>query len=187
MTQVSSQSGDRPLPDAQAARCGFGQVYQENHAWVFGYLRARLLNGSDAEDLTQEVFLRAYSALERFDRSLGIRPWILGIARNVLREHIRKVHRRKEVGWAELCIELEQMVDQEGLYDDVLAELPYCLAQLGESASQALKWHYFAGEKLDAIAHHLGRTMGAVKVLMVRARQALKRCFARRLEERLAR
>ena len=177
----TAQSGGSISAAEQAA---FAQVYNQNHGWVFGYLRARLLDTNDADDLAQEVFMRAFAARGRFDKTADVRPWLLGIARNVLREHIRKNQRRKEVAWTELCLELEEMVGQDGQYDDVLATLPLCMSHLGESAGQALRWHYFAGNKIEEIAQRLGRTLGAVKVLMVRARQSLKRCFQERLQQK---
>jgi RNA polymerase sigma-70 factor (ECF subfamily) len=176
----SSSAWASPLTPADAASGDFALTYRENYPWVYGYLHARLLNGGDCEDLAQEVFLRACATRGKVDPALGIRPWLFGIARNVLREHVRRQRRRKEVAWAQLCLELENVVDHQGLYEDVLADLPDCLSQLGESAHQALKWHYFDGQRIDAIATRLGRTLGAVKVLMVRARQSLKRCILRR-------
>lgn len=158
-------------------RATFAAIYCQNHAAVHGYLRARLLNGSDAEDLCQEVFLRAYRGIQRYDASASIRPWLLGIGRNVLREHVRRVRKRKEVAWTQLCLELEESVEAEGLYEDILHLLPVCTVRLGDSARQAIQWHYLNGQKLQDIAGRLHRTLGAVKVLMVRARQALKRCI----------
>ena len=158
-------------------RAAFAEVYRENHGIVHGYLRARLLNRTDADDLCQEVFLRAYRNLGRYDTTASIRPWLLGIGRNVLREHVRRVRKRKEVTWTELCLELEETVEAEGLYEDVLSLLPLCTVRLGESAQQAIAWHYMGGEKLQEIAERLDKTLGAVKVLMVRARQALRRCI----------
>jgi RNA polymerase sigma-70 factor (ECF subfamily) len=158
-------------------RAAFADVYSRHHAVVHGYLRARLLNGTDAEDLAQEAFLRAFGAMHRFDPATDIRPWLIGIARNVLREHVRRIRKRKEVTWTELCLELEETIEAEGTYEDVLHLLPVCTLKLGESARQAIQWHYLGGQKLQEIAQKLDKTVGAVKVLMVRARQALKRCI----------
>ena len=104
----------------------FSDVYAQNRGAVFGYFRARTFDTNDAEDLTQEVFLRAYGALARFDTSQQIRPWLMGIGRNVLREHVRKSGRRKEVSWTELCIELEDLLGDDSPYDDVMQVLPLC-------------------------------------------------------------
>lgn len=159
----------------------FSTVYAENHALVHGYLRARIFGSHDAEDLCQEVFLRTFRLLKRYDGSTPIRYWLLGIARNVLREFVRKVQRRKEVAWAELCLELEETVEAENPYEDILPLLPVCTLQLTESAREALNLRYMAGLKLQAVAERMDSSLNAVKVLMHRARQILRRCIQRRL------
>ena len=99
-----------------------------------------LLEPADAEDLCQEVFLRCYLGRGRFDSSIQVRPWLIGIARNVLREHVRKMKRRKEVAWTELCLELDALISTENpRYDEVLAFLPECLESLGPSAGRRWK------------------------------------------------
>lgn len=164
-------------------RAAFGEIIQRHQAAVFGYLRARLLQASDAEDLTQEVFLRCYSGSARFDPSALVRPWLLGIARNLLREHTRKVKRRKEVVWTELCLELDEMVSSDDeLYGDMLDHLPGCLNALGESARQAIELRYSSHLRLSEIGEKLCRSEGAAKLLMFRARQALKNCLDRKFE-----
>ena len=91
---------------------------------------------ADAEDLTQEVFLRSYVGHTRSDRDVIIRAWLLGIARNVLREHSRKIRRRREVAWTELCLQMEDdlIENTSHRYEDVMAHLPACLLSLGPSA-----------------------------------------------------
>ena len=159
-------------------RAAFELIVTRHQGPVYGYLRARLLQPNDAEDLTQEVFLRCYEARARFDTSSLIRPWLFGIARNLLREHVRRVKRRKEVGWTELCLELEELVDTTTeAYDDVLVNLPRCLSSLGQSARQAIDMRYAAKLRLAEIGQRLHRSEGAVKLLMFRARQALKYCL----------
>lgn len=159
-------------------RAAFEGLILEHQSAVYGFLRARLLQPTDAEDLTQEVFLRFYLARARFDSAQLVRPWLLGIARNLLKEHIRRGRRHKEVAWTELCLELEEMVSSdEGLYDDVLLHLPGCLDSLGQSARQAIQMHYSESLRLSQIGERLRRSEGAVKLLVFRARQALKRCL----------
>lgn len=177
------------LDDAELAakvkggdRAAFGQLYTRHHAVVYGYFRARVLDPHVAEDLCQEAFLRVFGAISRFDVKLRFQSWLMGICRNVLREQVRHIMRRRELGWTELCLELEGMVDTEGLYDDVLHLVPACMAKLSEPSAQSLHWHYMGGMKVEKIAKRLGRTLGAVKVLMVRARQALKRCIKTQLQ-----
>ncbi len=169
---------DLVLAARKGDRSGFATLYARHFSAVFGYFRARVLASHDAEDMAQEVFVRIYKALAKFDTDQLFRPWALGIARNVLREFIRKKHRRGEVAWSELCLDLEeQMEEDESVFEDILDFVPLCMNEINESGSEALKSHYMGGRKVAEIADHMGRTLGAVKVLMVRARQALKRCI----------
>lgn len=161
-------------------REAFASLVERHQRVVYGYLRARVLQASDAEDLTQEVFLRCYSARARFDSSGMIGPWLIGIARNLLREHARKSRRRREIAWTELCLDAEEQTKPEGeTADDRLKHLAGCLDSLGPSARQAIQLRYSAKLRLAEIGAKLARSEGAAKLLMFRARQALKSCLER--------
>ena len=178
MSNVSDQTLIEQLRGGD--RTAFALVIERNQRSVYGYLRARLQQASDADDMMQEVFLRFYLSQARFDSTALIRPWLLGIARNLLREHVRDVKRRKEVAWTELCLELESVLPPDALWsdaDDVIRYLPTCLEELGPSARQAIELHYRSQRKLADIGRELRRSEGAVKLLMHRARQALKDCL----------
>ncbi|HEV3005554.1 MAG TPA: sigma-70 family RNA polymerase sigma factor [Pirellulales bacterium] len=168
----------------QGDQAAFGEIVRRHQGSIYGFLRARLLQASDAEDLAQETFLRAYTVRARFDSSCLVRPWLKGIARNVLREHARKGKRRREVAWTELCLELDEHLDQgDAMYDDMLAHLPRCLDSLGPSARQAIDLRYTCKLRLAEIGSRLRRSEGATKLLMFRARQALRNCLERAGQE----
>ena len=94
----------------------FGTLIERHARLVHGYLRARLTRSADVEDLGQEVFLRVYTAkaAPRSDTPLRMRPWLLGIARNVLREHVRASRRRRETAWTALCLDIEDLAGGDG-------------------------------------------------------------------------
>jgi RNA polymerase sigma-70 factor (ECF subfamily) len=166
----------------QGDRAAFEELVSAHQRAVFAYLRSRLIHADDAEDLTQEVFLRFYVARAKFDTTQLVRPWLLGIARNLLREHIREVRRRKEVGWTELCLELEGLVgDDDNPHEDVLRHLPACMEGLGPSAQEAIEMRYRKNLRMAAVAEKLRRSEGAVKILVHRARLALKHCLDMKL------
>ncbi|HZZ72499.1 MAG TPA: RNA polymerase sigma factor [Pirellulales bacterium] len=165
-------------------RVAFEAIIRQHQRSVFGYLRARLLEAADVEDLTQEVFLRCYQSRARFDDQILIRPWLIGIARNLLREHIRKAKQRKEVAWTALCLELEALVGTRIDAAPAVEEyLPACINELGPSARDALDMRYRAQLRLEQIGERLKRSEGAVKLLMFRARQALKLCLESKVRD----
>jgi RNA polymerase sigma-70 factor (ECF subfamily) len=171
---ASAQRGDH------RAFAALVELYQNA---VYGFLRARLIEAADAEDLCQEVFLRCYLGREKLSRASTVGAWLIGIARNLLREHVRRQHRRREVAWTELCLELDELArDQAGPHDDALAHLPSCLSSLGQSAREAIDLRYRAQLRMAAIAERLKRSEGAVKLLVHRARAALKHCLDQKLK-----
>lgn len=189
---AAAASVDRQ-PAAHDQPAAFEAIVADHRAAVYGYLRSRVLEPSDAEDLCQEVFLRFYQGRDRFlrlqpepghgesqrqDNPALLRGWLIGIARNLLHEHVRRVKRRKEVAWTELCLQLDALVEQPTeQYDESMAHLPLCLQSLGQSARQALDMRYQAQMRLSEIGEKLRRSEGAIKLLMFRARQALKHCL----------
>lgn len=159
-------------------RSAFAALIEAHQRVVYGYLRSYLLEPADAEDLCQEVFLRCYAGRARFDDSTLIRPWLIGIARNLLREHCRRTKRRKEVAWTELCLELESLMPEgDDRHDELRQRLPSCLESLGPSAREAIDLRYGQDLRLSQIGEKLRRSEGAVKLLVFRARQALKHCL----------
>ena len=157
-------------------------IVERHQMTVYGYLRARLLEPADAEDLCQDVFLRCFSGKVKFERATELRPWLIGIARNVLREHVRSKVRSKEVAWTEMCLELDALIATQPVEEHAAIDhLPTCLQSLGPSAREALDLRYGASLALAEIGDKLRRSEGAVKLLIFRARQALRSCLDLRL------
>lgn len=166
-------------------REAFAEIVERHQGVIYGYLRARLNGSADAEDLTQEVFVRFYMSRGRFDPSIRIRPWLIGVARNLLREHVRRIRRRREVGWTELCLEMDELAppEQQEPQDEAIEQLPACLETLSGSARKAIELRYTGKMRLAQIGDCLRRSEGAIKVLMFRAREALRNCLDARLTE----
>lgn len=170
---LAAQRGDRQA---------FAILVERHQRTVYGFLRARLTDCSDAEDLCQEVFIRCYLGREKLERATAVGAWLTGIARNILREHVRRQSRRREVAWTELCLELDQLTQtRDGHEDDAVAQLPKCLDTLGQSAREAIDLRYRAQLRMEEIGRRLHRSEGAAKLLVHRARQALRNCLERKL------
>ncbi|MFF5171441.1 sigma-70 family RNA polymerase sigma factor [Micromonospora sp. NPDC000089] len=84
---LAARDGD---PLAQAAFVRATQV----EVWRF---TAALVDPDDADDLTQETYLRAFRALPSFQGRSSVRTWLLGIARRACADHLRTVVRRRRL------------------------------------------------------------------------------------------
>jgi RNA polymerase sigma factor (sigma-70 family) len=143
------------------------QLVERFQAEVYG-LCVRLLNHRhDAEDVTQEVFLRVFRSLKRWDRARPLRPWVMGIAVNRCRTWLSQRHRRPE-----LVDYLHETVAC-ALPDDsteLLLEIQAALALLRLEYRIVFVMFHEQGQPYDEIALALERPVGTIKTWLHRAR-----------------
>jgi RNA polymerase sigma-70 factor, ECF subfamily len=129
---------------------------------------------ADAEDLTQETFLRAYENLHRYNRRWPFSTWLFTIARRTSLNHRRRLRptadtRVVEAALATSPVPLETMIADESRRrlwdraDDVLSD----------DQATALWLHYVEDMPAREIARVLGRSWASVKVMLFRARKRL--------------
>jgi RNA polymerase sigma factor (sigma-70 family) len=73
----------------------FDSVVSTHHAEIFRYLRRVIGMVGDAEDLSQETFLRAYRAYAALPADANVRAWLFAIASNLAKNHFRAESRRR--------------------------------------------------------------------------------------------
>lgn len=152
-------------------------VIFERHFWtIHDYLRRRL-DRETADELASQVFLTAFDRRASFDpRSLGSRPWLFGIATNLLREH-----RRSELRGLRAMAELapDPVTGIDGVEARVDAErmrgaLARALADLPPEEADVLLLLIWAELGQPEIAEALGVPLGTVKSRLSRARGRLR-------------
>ena len=75
----------------------FNLCMQQHYNEIFHYIRKQTLNTEDAKDLTQDVFMKEYTHLSRFDKQkASLRTWIYRIAHHHVMNHFRKASTRYE-------------------------------------------------------------------------------------------
>lgn len=131
---------------------------------------SRLLGGSaaDAEDVTQETFVRAYQYLASLERPDRFGPWLFRILRSLCRDRLRRLaveRRALRQRW-----ELERMHAVPGA-----APVDGELSRLPPEEQDVLRMRYFDGCTYDDIAARLGITFSQVDHLLRKARSRLAR------------
>lgn len=143
------------------------------------YLASRLSNHHSVEDLTQDVFISAYQALERFDLEQDFRPWLLTITRNKLMTHLRK-HYSKESFNTVLEEEVYNKVHDDSVNsqkEEQVEKLHSCLGKQNEHDREILKSRYFSSESVSALAERLDITESSICSRLYRLRRILKSCM----------
>lgn len=164
--------GPDDLTLARLARGGssaaFGVLVRRYHARVFAFLHTLTRHRQDAEDLTQETFMRAWDKFHRYDPSLPLLPWLFTLAR---RQSIAALRRMKP-----LPPELPDTSSAEPTHAALrLWEL--ARKELAPETYSALWLHYREELPLKEVAGILGKREGAVKVMLHRARKTLAERF----------
>ena len=140
---------------------------------IRAYLYRMLRNREEAEDLTQETFLKAFRGLNRFDPERPFKAWLYTIATNTGLNAIRGQQRRG----VQVALDPERVVHDSAVSADTPAgeQLEAALATLAPRALQLITLHYHEGFSLQEAGAVLGMSEGAAKAALCRARQALRR------------
>jgi RNA polymerase sigma factor (sigma-70 family) len=151
--------------------------YEAHGAGVYGYLRFHLASADEAEDLTADVFLRAMRAADRFDPSRGSpRNWLLRIARNTLRDHLRRERRRREAPLGAMYdLRCEAPSPEERLlWEEEVARLVVAVGRLGAGDREIIGLRYGSGLDTAETADLLGVGQPAVRTRLWRALARLR-------------
>ena len=168
------------LEEAQKGQeAAFGELYERHAETVYRFLQAHLGDRLDAEDLTEDVFLRSWRSLP-FYRQQGIpfSAYLLRIARNALTDHYRRSARRGQHTSLDASETLPDPRTEPS--DAVLArmerqELVRMLKRMHEDYRTVLVLRFFSELSPEETAQVMGRSAGAVRVLQHRALAALRR------------
>lgn len=152
----------------------YGMLYEQYAEVIFRYVYSHLDNRLDAEDLTEEIFLRAWRALPKYDeRGLPFTAFLFRIARNSLIDYYRQ---KKVVSSLEdMEIQSHEAGPEEAT--DMRIEnqdLRQTIAELREDYRNVLVFRFLSGLSPEETAQMMQRSVGAVRVLQHRALSALK-------------
>ena len=137
-------------------------LYTEYRGKVMGYIRARIRNRADAEDLCADVFEKVQRKLGDFDPSrASVSTWIFTITRNTVIDHYRRSKPSEELD-ENLSDDLE--IDDNLLNNETLSELAGALKALPEELRDLIVLRYYDGKPLTEVAELMGLSYGAVKL-----------------------
>lgn len=177
---------DPPVDDStllQQAQAGspdaFGALYERHALAVFRYLAAHLTSSLDAEDLTGDVFLRAWQAIPKYrERGVPFLAFLLRIARNALIDHYRRSARPGQQALSDAEIELPDVGPGPAELTAARHEqrqLASMLAGLPGDYRTVLVLRFINELSPDETAVVMRRSPGAVRVLQHRALAALRK------------
>lgn len=149
---------------------------------VRAYLSRIAPDPATADDLAQEVFLQFFQALERTDETRSVRPYLLGIARNLARMNWRKMGIRREVAGEAFFEALEARAQHETSAEhdsDRRERLRKCMEALSPKARDVILLFYRDELRCEDVAERMKMPSGSIRSILTRGREALRDCMDR--------
>jgi len=154
----------------------FGRLYDMHIDRVYRHIYYRVGNAADAEDLTQQVFLKAWQAIRRYKRtSSSFLAWLMTISHNLVVDFYRSkkemVYPEFEIPDSETCSSPERLA--EAHFEQ--QQLRRAILELPGDQQQVILMRFIEGFSYPEIASSLGKSEGAVRVTLHRALVRLRK------------
>ncbi|MFZ3056147.1 MAG: RNA polymerase sigma factor [Smithella sp.] len=144
-------------------------------------------NSQDADDLTQETFLRAFNQLFRYDTKRSFFTWLYTISLNIIRNHLKKNstrrrddfrQREKISGTGEFDdkqVALQESRDRDEGRKEREEKLESCLQKLSPELRELMILRFYQGLPFEAIAEITGLSLSAIKMRVYRGLEKLRK------------
>jgi RNA polymerase sigma-70 factor (ECF subfamily) len=154
----------------------FGLIFDHYHDSIYRFIASRVQRPSDAEDLTQLVFVKALEALPRYEsRGIPFGGWLFRLARNCIIDFVRTRHEHAELGAIGERQGPDAGPDEIAVNREDMDAVGVALAALTDEQRETIALRFFAGLSAREAAEAMGKQEGTIRGLQFRAIAALRR------------
>jgi RNA polymerase sigma-70 factor (ECF subfamily) len=164
----------------------FLSYYSEIQGRMRAYFLVVTGDIDEARDLFQETSSLLWQKIATYDERRPFTPWAFGFARNIaMRWRRKKMKSRITLASDNIHALSERAADSVDAsnFDRRLSVLEKCYEKLTNRARTAVTLFYRERERIQSIARRLHRSTGAVEMILVRARRALRLCVEKSLHD----
>lgn len=152
----------------------YESIYTEYRRKVLGFVRSKVANPADADDIVQTVFLKVYSRLEKYDeRKASLSTWIYTVTRNTVYDYLREKRNRPTSDLPELTVVSEEETYESVMRRETLEELACALEKLPQEQRDAVILLYYKGLDRQTVAEMFGISYGRLRYLHDKALKRL--------------
>ena len=154
----------------------FAQLYEAHFGKIYRYVVLRIGNKTEAEDVTQQVFLKALKSISSFKwKGAPFSAWLFRIAHNQVVDYLRSAKKRATIPLDESLVaddpDLQRVVEQR--LD--IERLVSAAQQLTHAQREVIALRFASGLSVAEVAKVMGKSQGAVKALQHSAIVALRK------------
>jgi RNA polymerase sigma-70 factor (ECF subfamily) len=156
---------------AQKDPARFAELYDQHFDRVYAFIARRVHDRSEAEDVTSEVFHRAFANIRKFQwRGTPFIAWLYRIAWNEIIDRARHSRREAELAMEPTRDEMDEVERRATLFQMV--------GTLPDAQRDVIVKRFAEDRSIAEIAREMGRSEGAIKQLQFRALETLRRNYA---------
>ena len=151
--------------DPETRLFAFNQLVRQYQQKIYWHIRKMVIDHDDADDLTQETFLKAWINLDKFRADAQLYTWLFRIASNECINFLNKKRRRFFIPIHDVGHELAEKIDNDPLLsgDEVQRQLQKALLHLPDKQRLVFNMKYFDDLKYEQISEITGTSVGALK------------------------
>jgi RNA polymerase sigma-70 factor (ECF subfamily) len=162
--------------------CGEGFTIKDNEIntiWnkfrneLLNFIKAKVNDEYEAEDILQEVFIKIYKNIEQLDDESKLKSWLFKITRNTIIDHYRK-SKSSELQIQEIEDTLVNEEENTNMNDEISTCLKLFLKELPDKYKEPLEMYEFKGMKHREISKELNISLSGSKTRIQRAREKLR-------------
>jgi RNA polymerase sigma-70 factor (ECF subfamily) len=155
----------------------FAQLYEEHFDKIYRYVTLRIGNETEAEDMTQQVFLNALQSISSFKwKGIPFSAWLFRIAHNQVVDYLRK-KKRTAVPLNESLASSDDTPQLVAEHKLDIEQLLLATRQLTEAQREVISLRFASELSIAQVAKVMGRSQGAVKALQHSAIVALRKAL----------
>jgi RNA polymerase sigma-70 factor, ECF subfamily len=156
----------------------FAELYHRHFTRVYRYHVARTGNIVEAQDLTTVTFLAAMEGIASYRGSGSFAAWLMGIARNQMAQHFRSRSRERPLELAEHLSDPAELPELTVGRRIQFAQVCQALGELKPERAEAITLCLFANLTARDAGRAMGKSEGAVKMLLLRGLGELREKLA---------
>ena len=143
----------------------FNELVRQYSEPLYWHVRAMVGSHEDADDLLQEIFIKAWNALPRFRGDSDAFTWLWRIATNETISFLRKARVRAALSFSRIDVEAERVADPNPFFDGdkALRALRKALAALPDKQRMVFAMRYYEELSYEQISEITGTSVGALK------------------------
>ena len=143
-----------------------GYIYAKYRDKVFGFVRSKIYNQTEVEDIVQTVFLKVYSNLDKYDETkASLSTWIYTITRNTIYDYLKEKRDHPVLELFENTVDSEEEPDDSILNNETLEELACALEKLPQNQRDIIILIYYKNLDRRKLAQMFAMTYGQLRYL----------------------